>query len=433
MNYNHVFIISPPFYSHFNPLFVLAKSFVKQGKRITFGCSIEFENTVKSADMDFYEINISHNKNTGKAEDTDQPDKEKERLKAFYNATKIGAVETLITQTQHRKLDMLYKPEKLIEEIKKIELVLDIDMYIVDVLSYGVTLALIACDKPFITFCPPHPNTIPSEASIYGMQTNWPLAIKVDPEKLEQLEEIAEKTQKEFSDVFNSILLKYGKDFKIVKNAFSLTSDIGIIYNYLDFDKTKEEINEKPRKIFIGNCFEEQVLNDTWIRKVSHEKKKILITFGTFLSNRVDVIQKVILGCKKHYPEAILYVSAGEHVEELRPFLSEQDTVSDFLPQIAIMPYMDLVIHHGGCNTFTEALFYKKPMIILPFSSDQFNIAYDAKVNGIAEVLDPNHFLEEELFEAINKTQNKFNITLDYWSDISRKRGADYGVKMLIE
>lgn len=432
MSYNHVFFISPPFYSHFSPLLVLAKSFIKYGKKVTFGCSVEFKHLIEESGMDFYTIDISNNKNTGKAEDTNQPDSEKERLEAFFESTKIGAIETLITQSKHRKEDMLYNPEMLIEKIKRIDEELSVDMFVVDVLSYGVTLALYACNRPFITFCPPHPNTIPEEGGIYGVPKKWPSRIKHEVEKLDRLEEVAMSTQTEFTEVFNSVISNHRKGHREVVNAFSLVSETAIIYNYADFYQSDENITSEPYKIYMGHCFEEKSLDQFWMEKIRQNQMKILITLGTFLSNRIDVLQKLIIGCKKHYPDAVFYVSAGIHVENLKPYLSKKDFISSFLPQIGLMPHMDLVIHHGGCNTFTEALYYGIPMIILPFSSDQFNIAYDAENNGVAEVLDPNSFVEEDLFEALQKISTKPMNQLNYWSEVSKMRGPDYVVKILL-
>jgi len=110
MNYKHICFLSPPFYSHFMPFLALAKNFHQYGVKVIFGCSIEFKEQVEEAGLEYYEINLSKNKNTKSAEDTVQPISEKKRLEEFFEATKKGPVQTLITQSKHRKDDMLYNP-----------------------------------------------------------------------------------------------------------------------------------------------------------------------------------------------------------------------------------------------------------------------------------------------------------------------------------
>ena len=431
--YYHLFFISPPFYSHFNPLLSFAKGFVKYGCKVTFACSIEFENIIKNSGMDFYELDISSNKNVGTAEGTRQPKEEKIRLEAFFESTKLGPAETLITQSKHRKADMLYSPAFLIARLLRIEEEMEIDMYVVDILSYGVTLALYVNNQPFITFCPPHPQTIPDENCVYGIPKSWPSSIMVNSEKLDLIETTLNETQRVFTEVFNEILSKYKTVHMKVNNAFRLVSELAVVYNYLDFPRNQEGINDIPSRIYMGHSFEEKHLSPKWLENVNHKNMKILISLGTFLSAREDVMRKLIIGCKKYHPEAVLYVSAGKHVETLRPYLSREDYIEEFLPQVGLMPYMDLVIHHGGNNTFTEALYYGVPMIILPFSSDQFNIAFDAENNVLAEVLDPNNFQEEALSEAILRTQTRSQDQLNYWSSLSRKRGVDYAVRVILK
>lgn len=430
MKYNHIFFISPPFYSHFMPLLVFAKSFKKLGVEVTFGCSLEFKEKILQSKLNFYEIDISKNKNIGKAEKTDQPDSEKERLEEFFKATKKGAVETLITQSNHRKADMLYDPDELIEKIDEIDIKLDIDLFVVDILSYSVTLSLYFLNLDFITFCPPHPRTIPSEEENYGVPKNWPLAIEVKDEKLQELKKVSMSTQREFTHVFNQIISRK-KDLEKIDNAFSLVSPIATVYNYFDFEN-KEEIQEYPKKIFIGGSFEEEELDRQWSRKIKKNQKKIMISLGTFLSNRKDVLIKLIEGTKANYPDALLIVSAGANAENLKEYRGSNIIIEGFIPQKGLMPYMDIVIFHGGCNTFTESVYYGKKMIILPFSSDQFNIAYDVEKNKIGAILDPNKFDQEDLSRAFKYIEKIPKDRLEYWAGISKKRGADYAASILL-
>lgn len=431
MKYKHIFFISPPFYSHFNPLLVLAKSFKELGARVTFGCSKDFKDQILVEDLNYYEIDISSNKNTGKAESTNQADSEKERLDEFFQATRQGAIETLITQSNHRKADMLYDPHELIEKIGEIDNKLDIDLYLVDILSYSVTLSLYFLSLPFVTFCPPHPRTIPEKGDYFNLPRKWPSPIKVEEKELEELKRVSSNTQREFTETFNKIIGENQKLEKI-ENAFSLVSEIAAIYNYFDFNDI-EDIDSERKKIFIGNAFKEEDLDKKWLERISSKEKKIMITLGTFLSNRKDVLEKLIVGIKEIYPRATLIVSAGSNAEELKEYRSESVIVEEFLPQKALMPYMDIVVFHGGCNTFTEAIYYGKKLLVLPFSSDQFNIAFDIEKNNLGAVLDPNGFKREDLVKAFKHIEDMGDKDLKYWQSVSIKKGADFAAKIILD
>lgn len=428
----HIFIISPPFYSHFKPLLALGKSFHKKGRKVTIGCSRDFQEEIEQAGLDYYELTISKNKNVKKAEQTDQPDSEKKRLNEFFQATRVGAVETLITQSRHRQKDMLHEPEELLKKIAEIDKLFAIDLYIVDILSYGVTLSLHALNLRYVTFCPPHPNTIPATNDYYGVPRNWPTIFEREKSKIDELIAVSKETQTNFTQTFNQIIQKYGDESQQVTNAFSLVSPEAIVYNYFDFDEI-EQTKQKPEQIFMGHAFEEEKLDEGWMNKIQDFDQRILITLGTFLSNRADVLEKIIKSCQIFNPNALLIVSAGSNVDKLKSLQKKNVIIKEFIPQKGLMPYMDYVVFHGGCNTFTEAIYYGKPMVILPFSSDQFNIAYDAERKELAEILDPNAFREKDLVQALTRLAGKLHPEVRYWSQVSQKRGPDYAVEKLIE
>lgn len=210
-----------------------------------------------------------------------------------------------------------------------------------------------------------------------------------------------------------------------------MVSDIAVVYNYFDFNQ-EEKTENIPYKIYAGNSFEEKELDSHWKKVVDNNKIKILITLGTFLSNRKDVLKKLIEYTKENYPEAMIIVSAGENAKELEEYSSSKIIIKDFIPQIALMPYVDLVIFHGGCNTFTEAMYYGKDMIVLPFSSDQFNIAHDIEKNDLGVILDPNHFNQSDMKIAFKKIENMAKDSLKHFSEISQKRGTDYVAKIIL-
>jgi UDP:flavonoid glycosyltransferase YjiC (YdhE family) len=74
--------------------------------------------------------------------------------------------------------------------------------------------------------------------------------------------------------------------------------------------------------------------------------------------------------------------------------------VRDFLPQVAILERAALAVSHGGNNSITEALSSGVPLLVLPFSTDQFAGAAAVEDACLGEVLDPNLATSGELRSA---------------------------------
>jgi UDP:flavonoid glycosyltransferase YjiC (YdhE family) len=74
----------------------------------------------------------------------------------------------------------------------------------------------------------------------------------------------------------------------------------------------------------------------------------------------------------------------------------------EFLPQVSVLPQVDLVITHGGNNTTTESLHFGKPMILLPIFWDQHDNAQRIDETGFGRRLPTYSFEPRELWEAID-------------------------------
>jgi len=435
-----IVVLSPPFYSHFQPLKTLAKALKTLGAQVTIACSGDFQEEIEDAGLDFHLLNINKNQNTGIAKNTQQDREEKKRLEEFFQATYEGPVKTLITQGDHRIRDMFSNPGELIDGIRQLNQKHLPDLMIVDQLSYGATLALIGLEIPFVTFCPPHPETIESKEESGGLTEFWPRAL--EPSKREKhllgqkQKEVNNKFAEAFKEVFTTHFPNSPVDKYSLNNPFSLTSSLGVFFNYPKFsNRSSKSLSNGTATYYSHYCFEPEKLEGVLKSQVLKEKRrKVLISFGTFLSERRDVIEALIQGFITHKDSWHIYVATGGNEEFFIQLSADQVTRAAFLPQKALLPYMDLVVHHGGANSFTETLYYGKPMIILPFSSDQFAIAYDVERNQIGEVLDPNQLTKEDLHRAIEKTGSEdLRKSLRYWKDKSQEKGPLKGARWIMD
>ena len=74
--------------------------------------------------------------------------------------------------------------------------------------------------------------------------------------------------------------------------------------------------------------------------------------------------------------------------------------VRDFLPQVTLLRHAALAVSHGGNNSVTEAMTAAVPLLLLPFSTDQFAGAAAVEAAGFGAALDPNTASVEELRTA---------------------------------
>ena len=82
------------------------------------------------------------------------------------------------------------------------------------------------------------------------------------------------------------------------------------------------------------------------------------------------------------------------------PTLPPNWLVREFLPQVALLERSALLVTHGGNNSVTEALSCGVPMLVLPFSTDQFAGAAAIENSGVGSALDPNAASVDELHIA---------------------------------
>lgn len=69
------------------------------------------------------------------------------------------------------------------------------------------------------------------------------------------------------------------------------------------------------------------------------------------------------------YPSDLFVLSVGKdfNINELFP-ISENMYVFEFVPQVDLLQYCDIMITHGGMNTITECIFCEVPMLVYPLS-----------------------------------------------------------------
>jgi UDP:flavonoid glycosyltransferase YjiC (YdhE family) len=75
--------------------------------------------------------------------------------------------------------------------------------------------------------------------------------------------------------------------------------------------------------------------------------------------------------------------------------------IAPFIPQSLLLPYCDLVVHHGGFSTVTGALNAGLPMVVIPISADQPRNAECCDALGVGQVIGPEERTPEAIRAAV--------------------------------
>jgi MGT family glycosyltransferase len=127
--------------------------------------------------------------------------------------------------------------------------------------------------------------------------------------------------------------------------------------------------------------------------------KLLYLSLGSLGSGDVELMQRLI-DTLAQSPHRVI-VSKGPQHDRIR--LADNMTGAEFLPQTSLLPQVDLVITHGGNNTVTEALYFGKPMVVLPLFWDQYDNAQRIDEMGLGARLDTYGHEPAELLAAVDR------------------------------
>jgi len=136
---------------------------------------------------------------------------------------------------------------------------------------------------------------------------------------------------------------------------------------------------------------------EAWI--TSSDDPYVYVSFGSFLSVRADVLARVIGALRALGVRAAVALGSADRAE-----LGEipgDFLVREFLPQVRLLDDAAAAVTHGGNNSVTEAMTAGVPLVVLPFSTDQFAGAAAIEDAGFGLALAPNTATVDELAAAI--------------------------------
>lgn len=125
----------------------------------------------------------------------------------------------------------------------------------------------------------------------------------------------------------------------------------------------------------------------------------VYMSFGSLGAIDTDLIKRMI-DVFATIPARFL-VNVGGFLEAYRD-IPDNVHLGDWFPQPSVVEQAALFIHHGGNNSFCEALFYGVPSLILPYCWDGHDNAQRAEATGLGHRIDRKDWSNEFLRHKIS-------------------------------
>ena len=124
-----------------------------------------------------------------------------------------------------------------------------------------------------------------------------------------------------------------------------------------------------------------------WLR-ATHTRHRVYLTLGTVSFGAVEVLSRAVAEIAALDVDVLVTVGPEGEPAALGE-VPDNVYVERFVAQSAVLPLVDLIVHHGGTGTVLSALEVGLPQLLMPQGADQFFNAEILTAAGVARVL-PN-------------------------------------------
>ncbi len=389
-------VISPDYASHLLPLVTIATAWRQAGERVVVATGPATAGIVESFGFEHVELSLGKGSNPGVIRAEEQPKGEDDALRGFFDATRDGMLETLGFQARARLSDFMWEPVRIGRAVQAVVAEVAPREIIVDHLAFSARLGLSAAGIRHADVVVGHPSALPVGDEVYGFPPAWPAAFSPEPAALADLRALCERVSVAFTAQWNAALQELAPQSSPVASAFTEHGD-PVLYNYPE--QLADPNRALPPHVFIGSAVREEPDDAQVSEWIDRDEPYVYVSFGSFLSVRSDVLARVCAAIDGTGIRAAIALGSANR-DDLGP-LPEHWLVREFLPQVALLRHAAAAVSHGGNNSVTEAMTFAVPLVVLPFSTDQFVGAAALEAAGFGVALAPNEATVDQLAAAL--------------------------------
>jgi len=174
-------------------------------------------------------------------------------------------------------------------------------------------------------------------------------------------------TIKPIHDDFNAFLAENGEAAYPLGQFFEASPYLNLLL-YPQAVKFDRAVPLDPARFqYLEGCVRKEAPYEMPVFGTNQDGPLIYISFGSLGAGDTDLLKRLIAMVGKSRFRAL--VNVGDYMGEYTD-VPPNVVIQSWFPQPSVIPLVDLVIHHGGNNSFTECLYFGKPAIIMPYVWD---------------------------------------------------------------
>ncbi len=203
---------------------------------------------------------------------------------------------------------------------------------------------------------------------------------------------------KPIHDDFNAFLTANGEDEYPLGQFFEASPYLNLLLYPEPVKFTRSEPLDPVQFQYLEGCVRKEAPYEVPTFAANNDGPLVYISFGSLGAGDTALLKRLIAMVGKSRFRALVNVGdyKGEY-DEVPPNV----IVESWFPQPSVIPQADVVIHHGGNNTFTECLYFGKPAIIMPYVWDGHDNAMRVQETGHGFRSDRYEWTDEEMIAKI--------------------------------
>lgn len=212
---------------------------------------------------------------------------------------------------------------------------------------------------------------------------------------------------KPIHDEFNNFLIQCGEAPYPLANFVEESPYMNLLL-YPESAKFNRSKQLDPNRFqYLEGCVREDSPFEVPSFEVNSESPLIYVSFGTLGSSDIQLMQRLIDVLGK-LPYRVL-LNVGDYIEQYKN-VPKNIYIAAWYPQPSVIPHVDMVIHHGGNNSFTECLYFGKPALIMPYVWDGHDNATRVQETNHGLSLHRYNWTDEQMESSLQRLLDDLTI-----------------------